>query len=386
VLELYLDQQDESTRDLSSRNQLYDPILDIMRHRSIQSFTIRGPRDFSRQSSLLSRNYDFSHLQHLDISLRELKDDIRGVMYMITKVSNLSSLAIGTGPLESGDSYVLEAYNAIAEHRTYPINFKDFHLVIPPTPRESNQSMATQECMEKLLKFYCEYGSETLNTNLLDEVVVDTLAKAIATTNGSAFKTLLLGRNDQQGDSFINNISSIVSKSELNHINIHTKEDPGRVRILESIQWKHLRTLYIYLQPGTFETRVMRTLVEGVTKMSEKVELDWFRFMGETWDTPLTLTEGSLLQTFVAAVSFRILVLLVDMTLEQILSLLKSTDFSRLETLFLWAKDFDSVKVDAILDGVGHATKLRLLELEHANITDEQRGRMKSRGITLKTF
>jgi len=211
---------------------------------------------------------------------------------------------------------------------------------------------------------------------------VDALAET--TKNGSEVKTLELARSDRLGDSFINNICSIVGRSELHHIDIYTKQDPGRVRILESIQWKHLRYLDIRLTPDTFETRVMRILVDGVTKMSEKVELDWFQFGGETWDTPVTLPEGDLLQSFVASTSIEFLVLLVDMTLEQILSLLKLIDTSRLWRLVVWAKDFDSVKVDAIIDGVGHATRLSVLELEHANITDEQRGRMKSRGITLK--
>ena len=114
--------------------------------------------------------------------------------------------------------------------------------------------------------------------------------------------------------------------------------------------------------------------------MSEKVELGVFLFASET-DTPVP--EGDLLRTFVASTSFKELYLLVDMTLEQILSLLKLTDFSRLERLNLWARGFDSVKVDAVIDGVGHATKLSVLELEHANITDEQKSRMESKGINL---
>jgi hypothetical protein len=314
-----------------------------------------------------------------------MKDDIRGVMYMITKASNISSLAIGTGTLRRyGDNrYVLEAYHAIAEHRTYPINFKDLHLVIPPTPRESNQSMATQECMEQLLKFYCENGSETtLDAAHLDELTVDALAET--TKNGSEFKELYLRQTEQLGDAFINNLSSILGRSELNYIEIWMRYDSGRVRILESIQWKHLRRLIIQLAPGTFETRVMQILVDGVTKMSEKVELDTFRFEPETRDTSLTLPEGDLLRDFVSSASIERLELKVEMTLEQILSLLKLTDFSRLETLVLWAKDFDSVKVDAVLDGLQHASKLDYLRLIGANITKEQYRRIKPRGVTLE--
>ncbi|KAF9344992.1 hypothetical protein BGX34_005128, partial [Mortierella sp. NVP85] len=385
VLELHLTQQDGSTKNLSNNGQLYDAILDIMGQQSIQSFTIRGPQDFSKRSSLLSRNYDFSHLQHLDISLRQLKDDIPGVTHLINKASNPSSLTVGTGTLERyGDhSYVREVYNAIAEHRTYPIGFKDLNLIIPPPLKESNQSMATRQCMEQLLEFYCKHGSERLDADQLDKMAVDTLAKAITTTNGSAFKIIELSRKVLLGDSFVNNVSSIVSRSELISITIWMRQEEGRVRILESIQWKHLRTLYIHLKRGTFETSVMRALVNGMTKMSDKVELESFWFWSGTCFPPLILPEGDLLQTFVASASVKTLWLLVDMTLEQILSFLKSADFSRLERLFLWAKGFDSVKVDAILNGLQHSTKLRRLTLRYANITMEQEERMNAKMVRI---
>ncbi|KAK3817457.1 MAG: hypothetical protein J3Q66DRAFT_440227 [Benniella sp.] len=384
VLELHLNR--ESSRDLSSNGQLYDAILDIMRFRSIQSFAIRGPRDFSKQSSLLSRNYDFSHLQHLDISLHELQNDIPGVMCLISKTSNLSSLAVGTGVLfRQGDNrYVLEAYNAIAKHRTYPINFKHLNLVIPPPPRESNQSMATQQCMEYLLNLYCQNGNWGLEDHLRDEMTVDTLARAIATTNGSAFKKLNLLGHGRLNDLFIIHISIAVGLSKLSTILISIKDERCE-RIFESIQWKHLRELTIFLNPGTFETSVMRALVDGVTKMSEKVELDKFWFGCDEWGTRLNLPGGDLLQTFVASTSIWDLGLKVSMTLEQILSLLRSTDFSRLGRLDLWVKGFDSVKVDAILNGLQHATRLECLELRGTNITREQYKRMNARGVSLIT-
>jgi hypothetical protein len=232
-----------------------------------------------------------------------------------------------------------------------------------------------------ILTVYDERSVDELDAGELNDLSVDAIAKA--TTNGSGFTELVLGRQGQLGDSFANNISSIVAQSELDYINIFTREDSGRVRILESIQWKHLSDLEIRVKPGTFETRVMRTLVDGVTKMSEKVELDTFAFGSETWDTPLTLPEGDLLQTFVAATSIEWLALNVDMTLEQILSLLRSAAVSRMHLLELWAKDFDSVDVDAILDGLQRAKELRSLSLNGASITDKQRSRMRARGVDL---
>ena len=382
VLELHLKQPYITVWDFMSRGQFFDPILDIMRHPSIKSFTIRGPQDFSTRSSLLSRDDNFSNLRHLDISLNELKGDIHAVMHLITKAPNLSSLAMETGRLDENIKYVLEVCNALSEHRSYPITFKEWELTIPPPRKGSDRLMTVYQCMDGLLKVFCESASYAMSVDKLDALTLDALAKA-TTTKGSEFRKLYLYRDGELGDPFIDNISSIVTRSELHTIDIQMRNDPGRVRILESIQWKHLRTLYIRLKPGTFETRVMRALVDGVTKMSEKIELDMFVFEDEAWGTYLTLPEGDLLQTFVASTSIKSLFLDVNMTLVQILSLLRSADFSQMHFLQLWAKDFDSVKVDAILDGLQHAKKPKSLHLLHANITNEQKSRMMAKGVTL---
>ena len=42
------------------------------------------------------------------------------------------------------------------------------------------------------------------------------------------------------------------------------------MRILESIQWKHLHELEVRLKPGTLETNVVKTLAAGVEKASDK--------------------------------------------------------------------------------------------------------------------
>jgi hypothetical protein len=297
---------------------------------------------------------------------------------LIAKSSNLSSLAIGTGSIYSGIGCALQVCNAIAENRTYPITFKEWHICFPPQ-RESNQSLATQQYAEQFSKVYSESNNQKLNVDILDELTADAIAKA--TTNGSGFTELALRREGQLGDSFVNNISSVVCRCELNKIEIHTKKDEGRVRILGSIQWNHLRTLQIYVKPGTFETSVMRALVDDVKKMSEKIELEKFEFWSDGGG--LTLPQDDLLQAFVASTWIEILDLKLDVTLKQMLSLFESADFSRLKTLGLWTNRFDSLKVDAILDGLQHATKLNTLVFFGTTITDEQKSRMKAKGVDL---
>jgi hypothetical protein len=380
VLEIDLDDMDGPVRDILYRNQRYDPILGIMRHPSIQSFAIRGPLNLSEQSKLLSRNDDFSNLRHLDISLEQLKDDIPSAKHLIRKVPNLSSLAIGTRPLGCANGYTLNVYSVIAERWTYPINFKVWNRTIAPPPRGSEQAMTTEQCMEHFLKLHCECAGTTLYVNELDESTVDTIAKA--TRDGSAFKELELTRDGRLGESFIHNISSIVAQSELHRIEVYTREEEGRVRILDSIQWKHLRDFEIRLKPGTFETSVMRALVDSVKKMPAKVEMEKFWFLSDS-DTPMTFPQGDLLQVFVASVSFEWLTLQVTLTVEQLLLLFRSTNFSRLEILKLWAKGFDAIKVDALLDGLQEATKLIHLHLLFANITGEQKSRMRAKGVIL---
>ena len=213
--------------------------------------------------------------------------------------------------------------------------------------------------------------------------------EALAKTknNGFVFQNLWLTRGGQLGDSFVNNISSVVSRSELSEIVIQMRQDEGRVRILESIQWKHLRVLEICLKPGTFETSVMRALVDGVKKMSEKIELEKFLFWSESDDDHgLTPPQEDLLQAFVASPSIEDLRLKLDVTLEQMLSLFVSADFSRLKQLQLWTNRFDSVKVDAILDGLQHATKLNTLGVSGVVITEEQKSRMKAKGVVLQQW
>ncbi|KAF9921092.1 hypothetical protein BGZ65_010648, partial [Modicella reniformis] len=70
VLELRCSPVKLITTDILNRSKRYDPIIDIMRHPSIQSFAFtNAPYEFFKRSNLLSRNDNFSHLRYLEIDL-----------------------------------------------------------------------------------------------------------------------------------------------------------------------------------------------------------------------------------------------------------------------------------------------------------------------------
>ncbi|KAF9347300.1 hypothetical protein BGX34_003251 [Mortierella sp. NVP85] len=98
--------------------------------------------------------------------------------FLISMATNLTSLALGTGPLGGDNNFAFKAYCAIAEHWTYPVDFKDWNLTITQPPRVSNQSVATLKCMEHLLKIHCENADPELHADELGEATVDTIAKA----------------------------------------------------------------------------------------------------------------------------------------------------------------------------------------------------------------
>ena len=91
--------------------------------------------------------------------------------------------------------YALQACNTIAEHRTYPIIFKEWQLCIPPPQKESYQSMATQQYEEYFFKVYWEGNKQTLDLFDMDELTVNAIAKA--TMSDSPFKELFLLQSRQ---------------------------------------------------------------------------------------------------------------------------------------------------------------------------------------------
>ncbi|KAF9364114.1 hypothetical protein BGX34_002481 [Mortierella sp. NVP85] len=364
--------------DILNRSQRYNPILDIMRHPSIQSFAItRPPADFFKRTNLLSRIDHFPQLRHLEIDLNTWTS-FHGLRSLVAKAPHLSSLSL----VESG-MRLLQVYNAIAEFQTYPIIFKNQSLCIPPPPKETHQSMAPHQYMAHLLKHLGEkFDTLELNGDENYEAIIDTLDKA--TEKGSTLKVLEVGI-DRPSDTLIINIASIVARSELRTLVVTIREDAA-VRILESIQWEHLQRLMIYVRRTHLLIGVMKTLVDGVKNIPVRVGLETFELQSQSDSTiydPLPMPWNEYLPSLLSSIPLKKLQLGVTMTPEHLLSVLKSVDFSRMQDLCLYTKGYDSAKVDALLDSVQHATVLRFIGLWDTNITDEQTERMGKKRISL---
>ncbi|KAF9353880.1 hypothetical protein BGX34_011308 [Mortierella sp. NVP85] len=384
-----LEYTDGPTSDILNRNQRYDPIFDIMRHPSIQSVSIRNtPLNFVKRSSLQSRNDDFSNLRYLRIDLKYFGDDIPGIKSLVAKAPNLLSLTF----YNAGGQF-LRIYNAIAKYQTYPVFFQDQPLRILPPMNGSSQSTTDFKNMAELLKVLggrlevvgLDPKCEVLRLDRygLSESEVSGFVKTIE--NGSRLKGLRLGRWRCLSEQCIKDFASVVARSELRRLDIRLGEKC--VHILESIQWEHLRGLIIQMaEEDRDTTRVMRALIDGAKKLTGRVRLEEFALaiQGHYDVRSLSVPEYGLLAAFLSSTSLKELQLGVSMTLEETLSLLRLVDLSRMQELCLHAQGFD-LEVDSLLDCLQHATELRYIGLKLARITDEQKERMKARGVQLST-
>ena len=380
VLAFYTRNNDGPTNDILNRNHRYDPVFDIMRHPSIQSVEIREcPLNFVKRSSLQSHKDEFPNLRHLNIDVRYLRYDISGLESLVARAPNLSSLT-----MDGDRGEFLQIYNAIAEHQTYPVFFPSQPLrIFPPTDKSPPVATYLKDKADMLKVLGGRIDTAVLTEHELDDSTVSGFAKA--TEDGSSLKELTLqniGRN--LSEQCITDLASIVSRSELRKLEINLENDEERVRILESIQWTHIRELEIIMKQRGFETRVMKALIDGAKEVSGRVELEGFYFhIKKDSNGSLAMPEGELLQAFLSSTPLKKLLLEADFTLEQTLSMLKSTDFSRMQRLDLCTQGFSSAELDSVLECLQHARELRVIELWQANITAEQKNLMMGKGITL---
>ncbi|KAF9359992.1 hypothetical protein BGX34_008020 [Mortierella sp. NVP85] len=359
VLELYLRQHDGPTKDILNRGRRYDPIFDIMAHHSIQSVKITGtPKNFFRRSTLQSRKTDFPNLKLIELDIKYLRQNLSGIKTLIDKSPNLSSLMI-------------TCYDGFYAHG----------LRISPEMDGLPQSTAEIKSLSDLLKvFGGRIETAELTKEWLDDSAIANFAKAIE--NGSRLKELTLESSDNLGEHRIKDLASIIARSKLRKLDIHLHGEVERVGILESIQWEYLRELSIEMSQRGMVTRVMRTLIDGVKKVSGKVPLKEFQLILTSLD-PILGTQDEFLSSFIASTWLRKLRLDVTVPHERMLSLFISTDLSQLQSLFLRAEELDSNQVETLLYCLQDATVLKDLTLWGAEATVEQIERMKGKGITL---
>jgi hypothetical protein len=130
----------------------------------------------------------------------------------------------------------------------------------------------------------------------------------------------------------------------------------------------------------------LKALVDGIGMLSGRVEMYRFELQYVTPRRLLPIAQDQLLRSFVAPTSLKQLVLRVLMTPDQMFSLLKTANLSRLESLSLLCEGFKSTDVDSILARLQHVTNLWYISLGNYDISGEQKEWAKAKGVTLSTF
>jgi hypothetical protein len=311
-----------------------------------------------------------------------MQDDILGLKCLAEKARNLTSLTF-RGRKEP----FLRIYNAIAEHQRFKINFPDENLCIYAPTHKSRQPMGDLKDKADFLKILGgRIDNIRLSENELDDSAV--AAFAVALEAGSQLQGLSLEKTGQNlSEQCVKDLAGIITSSKLNTFKIYPGEDAGRVRILESIQWEHLRQLAVVMDRGSLWTNVMKALVDGVK--SKKIKLEDFQLMcnSDNLVESLPMSEDELLPMFLASTALSTLVLQVEMSSEQALSWVKSLDCSRMQEIrLLGVKDFDSAGVETAIEYLQDATELQLLHLKLAKCTEEQKKRMEAKGVKLTDY
>ncbi|KAG0221089.1 hypothetical protein BGX31_010197 [Mortierella sp. GBA43] len=366
--------------DILNRNKRHDPILDIMRHPSIRSFSIIGaPEDFIERSSLQSRPDIFSSLKYLGIDLSALRKDVLGIKALVSRAPNLSRLALD----DAGDG-IVQVYNAIAEHQRCPVTF-DYvfcHVRILPPTSESRQSLARTLDVKELLRGHGE-RIEIVEPDRHEVVGSITNVFSKSRWNGASLTKLDVMDSRQLGDRCIKNLGAVIAWSELDKLEIDLKNEEGRMQILQWIPWKHVRHLGIEVKKESVGTLALKVLVAGRRRVSGRVELEYFKLHSQHGGVILAEQE-ELLRSLVASTSVKTLWLHIVMTYSQMVSVLKAADVSRLEKVRLWASTRSPAEVDGVLDCLEKANMLQKVVLDWYSPTQEQRERMKVRGVTIE--
>ncbi|KAF8939093.1 hypothetical protein BGZ58_010662 [Dissophora ornata] len=362
--------------DLSlHRGRRYDPIFEIMRLPSIQSFEIeRAPKDFFKRSTSLPKSANLFNLKHLGIGGIDFSDrNIVKLKLLVALAPNLLSLK-----LETSLSQLPAVFSSIAEYQTYPISFMYLRL-LPPRSESRPSKIALQD----LTHLFEVHGAQVETLDVfkieLDDLAVGALATA--TQNGSSLRELNWPCGERSlSDTRIKDLTNIIAQSELHSLRIELEKDDASVHILESIQWTHIRRLEIH--EGCQNLGIaMKVLVDSMEKVPQRIELEHFAYRLQD----VSATQLELLRQVVSLLSLKHLDLRVRMTNVKALALLGSVDFSHMQYFGLGAKRWSSSVAQMILDALQNATQLQTIVLDGADITKEQKEQMYTKGIELKS-
>ncbi|KAG0237896.1 hypothetical protein BGX31_003393 [Mortierella sp. GBA43] len=374
ALKFRANMKDESAYDDSDRIRRHDSYFDIMRHPSTESVVIVGaPGDFIQRSSLLSRDDGFPNLKHLCIDLSALRQDIPGIKALLSKSPNISCLA-----LNGSRDVTSQVYSAIAEQQTYPIVFDHILRIDAPASGDSHPPMTPLENVMSMVRVH----DEILPALRSPDAILDMSKVDVFSGNGSSLKELDVSDYNNLGEAHIKYLSTVVSWSELRSlaINMRGEEREELAQILESIQWKHIRILSIWMDKESVGTRAMKALVEGRNKEKGQVELDDFMFLSYS-DETVSTEQTLLLRSFMASTPIKRLVLDVRMTPSDMESMFSSMDMSLLRMIHLNAKGYSTSEVDDVLDCLVNAHNLQEVAFYSYTPTPEQTLRMQEKGV-----
>ncbi|KAF9998830.1 hypothetical protein BGZ80_006988 [Entomortierella chlamydospora] len=219
----------------------------------------------------------------------------------------------------------------------------------------------------------------------LDDMALRALAKSIK--YGSSLKEVLFPlyrpnhKSEHLDNKSVASIADIVARSALHTFRIDLGQEDTRVRILDAIQWRHLRKL-IVVDNDENQGIGMRAIVESMARWPGELDLEYFHYgaRGTTEDQQRFLRQS------VSSVPIKHLEISVDkLTCEQGIEICNSVDFSRMEYFFLAAEGWSSSDAQAFLDVLLETETLRLhtVVMRNAVITQGLEDMMLARGIKL---
>ncbi|KAG0222216.1 hypothetical protein B0O80DRAFT_501334 [Mortierella sp. GBAus27b] len=382
-LQLCFKVMDGTANDIVNSARLYDPIIDIMHHPSIKTLSLNSaPTYLFTKSNLLSHNVDFANLRQLEIDPQSMDQAVLGLKYLISRTPNLNRLL-----LHMDSEMIPSMYGEIVDIQRCPIVFKKQSMRILPPTRDTQYVLADLKNEEDLFRRHggqieeLDGGANWPNENAWT-------AFAKEAQSGLKLKEFKLNRLASLSGSCFENVATIVSRAELYKFEMQLNQSGSYARILESMQWKHLRELTIDLDPSSQQlssvTRSLAVVAEKVTA-GEKLGLEHFKIFSEEKRRDMNDSEKRSLKSFLSVTALRYLYLNLGLDSNSVVDLLKDIDMSRLQHLTVATPKIDPINLQAALDIIEHASDLCSVDLLDADMSDQQEERLHSKGIKVQT-